>query len=116
MKMTSTLKPTNLKFAVIAAAVAITSIAVIGVAHAQKGDRMQRAAHMFERMDADKDGSITRDDVKAFAATQFAKMDANSDGTVTSPERRAFRQALRAERRANRFSRCLLYTSDAADE
>lgn len=64
-----------------------------------------RAERVFARFDANGDGQITRDEMKAKAAERFAKMDANADGQVTRDERRAFRKARRAERQERRFAR-----------
>lgn len=59
------------------------------IAHAQKGHGGDRAERMFQRMDADEDGSVTLGDARALAAARFARMDMNADGTITRDERRA---------------------------
>lgn len=43
-----------------------------------------RGEGIFERADADKDGSVTREEFVAARAEQFAKFDRNSDGYIDS--------------------------------
>lgn len=57
----------------------------------------QRARHMAK--------DHTRAEVPAMVAEHFAKMDANRDGFVTKTEVESQRQAMRAERTARRFDR-----------
>ena len=93
----------------LAAGAAVLALAATGAAladHHGKGHRHdERAERMIERMDADADGAVTRDEAKAFAAERFAKMDIDGDGTVTRPERRAHRAERRVMRGAERFAR-----------
>lgn len=67
-----------------------------GKAHGQK---------MFERVDTNKDGKITRAESEKAATARFAKMDANGDGVITLAEAKAAheaRKAKRAEKRAEK--------------
>lgn len=52
-----------------------------------------RGGGMFERLDANKDGVITRDEFTAEVATRFARLDTNKDGKVSDAEREAGRPA-----------------------
>lgn len=50
------------------------------------------------KLDADGDGIITRAEFQAPALAMFDRVDANKDGTITPEERQAARQAWRAKR------------------
>jgi len=50
-----------------------------------------RGGGMFERLDANKDGVITKDEFMAEVATRFARLDTNKDGKVSDAERGAAR-------------------------
>lgn len=63
------------------------------------------AERMFSRFDANSDGQITRDEVKAQAAERFARMDTDGDGIVTRDERREARKARQIRRTERRFAR-----------
>ena len=53
----------------------------------------------MERMDANKDGKIDREDFVARHKEMFARMDQNGDGTVTPEEMRAAHEKMREEHR-----------------
>jgi hypothetical protein len=55
----------------------------------------QQPAPMFQRLDSDGNGTITREEFMAAVERRHAAMDSNSDGNVTAAER----QANRPERR-----------------
>ncbi len=87
---------------------ATTAILIGGVAfaghhkgghHKGKGDPGPRAERMFERLDADKDGKVTLEEMKSAAAERFARRDVDGDGVVSREDRKA----QRANRRAERF-------------
>lgn len=63
-----------------------------GLARAER-----RAARLFGH-----DGAITREEFRARALQRFERLDANRDGTVTLAERQAMRQHLRSERQGRR--------------
>lgn len=91
-------------------ALTLTGTMLGGAAFAaqQKADgepRKPRAERMFEKWDADKDGKVTAEEVKAFAAERFAKRDIDGDGVVSRDDREKFRTARREERRAERFAK-----------
>ena len=54
-----------------------------GVAVASPGDRMGR---MFERIDADGSGSISKDEARTMHSERFGRMDADGDGILTLEE------------------------------
>jgi Ca2+-binding EF-hand superfamily protein len=60
----------------------------------------RRAMRMFGE-----DGAITREEFRQRALQRFERLDANRDGTVTVEERRAAREQMRGERRARRMQR-----------
>lgn len=47
------------------------------------------AAPMLARLDADRDGRVTRDEMAAGAERMFGRMDANGDGVISPDERPA---------------------------
>jgi Ca2+-binding EF-hand superfamily protein len=51
---------------------------------------------MFATMDANHDGFIDKDEIRAALTRRFQRMDANHDGVVTPDERMAQRQQRRA--------------------
>jgi|GEM_PF-1087053 len=64
-----------------------------------------RGARMFERVDANNDGKITKAESSQAADARFSKMDANDDGVVTQEEakaRHASRRDARSEKREKR--------------
>ncbi len=90
----------KIKTKIVIAALTCVGIASAALAHNQGhgGGKGARAERMFERMDTDQDGRVTREDARAYAADRFARMDANNDGQITKAERRDARKAHRAER------------------
>ncbi len=80
------------------AATACAGVASAAFAHGHGGGKGPRAERMFERMDTDGDGRVSREDARTFAAARFARLDTNSDGQVTKDERHAGRKARQSER------------------
>ena len=60
-----------------------------------RADTIARADRRFARLDANGDGTISKDEFRAPMLARFDRMDADHNGTVT----RAERDAARAERR-----------------
>lgn len=52
-------------------------------------EERSRAAHMFERADADANDTLTEAEVLNHVEAKFTELDANSDGTITAEERPA---------------------------
>jgi hypothetical protein len=77
-----------MKFSLIAGAL----LASAGAAHAQPAERGRGA-------------EVTRDQAIARAEARFARLDANRDGSLTREEMRAGRQQQQAERQARRQAR-----------
>jgi len=86
------------------ALVALVGTAAIAGHHKGGHDRDgSRAERMMERLDADKDGRVTRDEMVAAATQRFTARDKDGDGVISAEDRKAFRAERRAERRATRF-------------
>ena len=66
------------------------------------GDRAERGERMIERLDANKDGKVSQDEVLQRASATFEQLDADKDGTVTKAELDASREAFREARKALR--------------
>ncbi len=62
-----------------------------GKKHGERGDKM------FEKIDANKDGTISAEENAAFSKKKFDEMDGNKDGSVTKDEAKAHHEAKRAE-------------------
>lgn len=61
--------------------------------HGKRGDKMGKM--MLHMADANKDGSVTREEFAAGGAKHFDMMDANKDGKLTKDERQAANQKMR---------------------
>ena len=79
-------------------------IGVSGMAAAQgdckgggNGEHKGHGAHMFERLDTNKDGKITRAESKKLADERFTSMDTNKDGAIVEAEIKAAHEKMRAE-------------------
>ncbi len=82
-------------------AIALTATVLGGDAgQAQEPDRF--ANRMFDRIDADHDGVLTRSEVQVARSRMFDRLDADRDGTLTTAEAEAARNQARA--RAARLS------------
>ena len=96
------------KFAILATVTA-AMLGSVAIADGHKKERAEmrgdRAERMFERLDADTDGKVTADEMKAAATARFAKRDVDGDGVVSREDRKAFRAAQREERRSERFEK-----------
>lgn len=71
-----------------------------GIAFADSGKEGKKGpGHhgMFERMDANGDGKITKDEARKMSEARFQKLDGNGDGAVTSEEAKAAHEKMRAE-------------------
>lgn len=55
---------------------------------------------MFEKIDTNKDGVVTKEETSAFHDAKFAEMDSNKDGKVTKEEAKVFKDARKAEWKA----------------
>ena len=55
-------------------------------------DHQAVAEKRFARMDANGDGTITKDEFMALSNKRFERMDLNKDGAITPDERRAMRK------------------------
>jgi hypothetical protein len=72
-----------------------------GARHARRAAMQQQ---MFERLDADRDGQVSRAEYKASIDARFDKLDANGDGSVDADEiARSPATAERVNRRAEGF-------------
>ncbi|HVI97939.1 MAG TPA: hypothetical protein VM657_02625 [Sphingomonas sp.] len=74
---------------------------------AQTTDTATRKHHrprhgmMGKRMDANGDGTITRDEARTAALARFDRMDANKDGRIDKAEVAALHAKMKAKRQAN---------------
>lgn len=70
-----------------------------GIAYAQAGGEQRgHGRHMlFDALDANKDGTITRAEATAAAEKRFAEMDADRNGVISQAERDAMHEKMRDE-------------------
>ena len=73
-------------------------VAIGGAAQAASGDR----GAVFEEIDANSDGNVTVEELRAHAATRFAQRDANKDGFLSRDEMKQIRSENRSERMLRR--------------
>lgn len=78
-------------------AAALMSAAFLAPAAVQAADGR---AGFFTEADANKDGTVTKDELAAYQKAEIAGMDANNDGFVTADEMKAFILAKMADRAA----------------
>lgn len=75
-----------------AAALVFQAIPAIAADGHEKGDR---GAKMFEKLDTDKNGTISEAEFLTKSKERFATMDANGDGAVTPEEAKAAHEKMR---------------------
>jgi len=102
------ISPTRMALALATMTVSLAAMPLMASEHARDGARGEGrgAAMMFERLDADGDGIVTRAEVEAAHLGRAAEMDADGDGTISRAEFVAWhtaRAAARTERRAERM-------------
>ena len=88
-----------------AAAAIMASAPAFAEDHGKEGMMHKEGMHkgkMFEMMDANTDGMVSKDEFMADHMKRFEKMDANADGNVSKDEIEAYRAAKKAERDAKR--------------
>jgi len=71
------------------------------------GDPAERAAKMMEKLDANHDGAVTKDEVgdHRFLADKFAEIDRDADGKITTEELVAFKAEHRGRKGGKRSFR-----------
>ena len=83
------MKRNNLKLGI---AIGITALLVSANATAQSSDRKQEPKdppsyeELLKKMDKDKDGQLSENEVKGPLKDDFSKIDANKDGFITEEE------------------------------
>lgn len=88
----------------------VLAVAILGTVIAASGAAYAKGPHggghhgdkMFEKIDTNKDGAISKAESQAFHDAKFTGMDANKDGKVTKEESKAHFEAKRAEWKAKR--------------
>jgi Ca2+-binding EF-hand superfamily protein len=80
----------------------LSMFVVSGVEAQEEGHKcpMKEGKHhvkKFEKMDENKDGSVTKAEFDAMHQAHFIKMDQNKDGAVSLDEMKAFHEAMHAE-------------------
>lgn len=70
--------------------------------HGKRGHKGHHHGRFFAKLDQNRDGKITRNEVTAMADEKFSKMDRNGDGAVTKKEARAARKEWHKKHRKHR--------------
>lgn len=68
--------------------------------HRKHRHHSRMMAKMFERADTDKDGMLSRGEMRSAADRRFARLDSDKNGFVTKREAKEARDAFRAEMKA----------------
>jgi hypothetical protein len=94
------------------AGMALTSGAVAGIGTAFAGPGDGKDWHggrghgrMIEKLDTDKDGTVSKAEFEAKRSADFTAADTNKDGSVSPAELKAFHEKKEAERKAEREKR-----------
>lgn len=82
----------------------VLGLTLLGVALAHADEVGGLAESMFDRLDANRDGIVTRDEVEAARGRVFDRLDADHDGAASAAEIEAAREAAR-KRGMKRLSR-----------
>ena len=69
----------------------------------------------FDKLDANNDGALSADELKAFGAARFAQFDTNNDGKLDAAELEAAEQAGKAMRREMRIKRMISHLDQDGD-
>lgn len=99
------------KLALTAALIGGCTLAIAAYAgHGQQGGKGGEGRHhgggfMFEKMDANKDGTVTKAEITAHVEGRMKESDANGDGKITRAEFDAAQEAKRAAFKEARFKR-----------
>lgn len=64
--------------------------------HGQKKNHMTK---MWQKMDSDNDGAVSKKEFDTFHADKFKKMDANNDGKVSKEEKKAYKKSMHTEKK-----------------
>ncbi len=91
----------------------ITLVVCMGLATAANAHGARDGSARFEAFDADGNGQITLEEIRARGAARFAEIDANGDGAVSADELKA-RMDKRADRRIERMIDRLDTNADGA--
>ena len=70
-----------------------------------RGERGQRGEMMFKKLDADKDGKVTKAEAEAFRGQKLTEFDADKSGELNQAEYVAMVQAFMADHIKRRFER-----------
>ncbi|OJF90484.1 EF-hand domain-containing protein [Pararhizobium antarcticum] len=84
----------------IAASIAVTGFAASSYAAREKRAPEQRAEMMIKRMDTNKDNKVSLDEMQARVSTVFTTFDADKNGQVSRDEIKVRREAFRDARKA----------------
>jgi Ca2+-binding EF-hand superfamily protein len=102
------MKHSHIAALTLGSALVIAGIALAGESKDGKGNSRHHqegrgAKHLFERMDANKDGKVTREEAREAGERLFQKMDQDKNGSVTPAEAESGMKALKVEKIEERF-------------
>lgn len=88
-----------------AAAIAILAGASAALADGRGGPGRMGPRMNFQEIDANSDGKVTQDEMKAHAESRFKDADANGDGALSAEEMVAHQEKMREQMRQARMAR-----------
>jgi hypothetical protein len=80
-----------------AVAIALSTTPAFADRHEDGDHKKGQKGKMFEKLDADGDGTVTKAEFLSVHEEHFAKMDADGDGSITKEESEAAREEWRAK-------------------
>ena len=90
---------------VLTAAMAVSLGLVSGAAMAEHHEGHDKGAKMMEKIDANGDGMVSRDEFLTKHEEKFNEMDADDDGNLTQEEMEAARKAMKEKWEAKKEAR-----------
>ena len=106
---------TGAAIAVLFAAATLATVALADKGPGGQGARGAMMLEMFDTMDADKDGKLTKAEMEAHRAAEFAAADTNSDGKLDAEELAAHHLARMTAPAAERSAQMIARMEDDGD-
>ena len=77
---------------------ALSSVSLMACSHGPGKRHGDHHHKMWKKMDANNDGSVSKEEFDKAHGEMFTKMDANKDGKITKEERMAFKKSMKKDK------------------